>query len=448
MKSSDIRKVIGSSILADGMSPIIDLEKSHGSWLVDKVTGKEYLDLFSMFASLSVGYNHPYVLEQSERLKVAAINKPTNSDVYSLELAEFMETFKRVAQPSYLPHTFFIEGGTLAVENALKVAFDWKRRKNLAKGSSAKGEKVIHFKESFHGRSGYTMSLTDSPDKRKTMYFPKFDWPRVTNPKITFPLEKNLDQVVALENQAFTEIKDAISSNPDNIASIIIEPIQGEGGDNHFRCEFFQELRNIANENDIMLIYDEVQTGIGVTGRMWAHQHFAAHECSDCCCGEDSSAKPDIIAFGKKTQVCGIAVSNRVEEVENHVFAESSRLNSTWGGNLVDMVRLTIYLELIEKENLVEKAEKTGDYLLNRLYALQEQYPNLVSNARGRGLYCAFDLPSGDKRDKLAELLLEEGSILLGSGHQSIRFRPHLNVKTEDIDFGIDCFKKALDKLG
>ena len=448
MKSSDIRKVIGSSILADGMSPIIDLEKSHGSWLVDKVTGKEYLDLFSMFASLSVGYNHPYVLEQSERLKVAAINKPTNSDVYSLELAEFMETFKRVAQPSYLPHTFFIEGGTLAVENALKVAFDWKRRKNLAKGSNKKGEKVIHFKESFHGRSGYTMSLTDSPDKRKTMYFPKFDWPRVTNPKITFPLEKNLDQVIALENQAFTEIKDAISSNPDNIASIIIEPIQGEGGDNHFRCEFFQELREIANENDIMLIYDEVQTGIGVTGRMWAHQHFAAHECSDCCCGEDSSAKPDIIAFGKKTQVCGIAVSNRVEEVENHVFAESSRLNSTWGGNLVDMVRLTIYLELIEKENLVEKAEKTGNYLLNRLYALQEQYPNLVSNARGRGLYCAFDLPSGDKRDKLAELLLEEGSILLGSGHQSIRFRPHLNVKTEDIDFGIDCFKKALDKLG
>ena len=448
MKSSDIRKVIGSSILADGMSPIIDLEKSHGSWLVDKVTGKEYLDLFSMFASLSVGYNHPYVLEQSERLKVAAINKPTNSDVYSLELAEFMETFKRVAQPSYLPHTFFIEGGTLAVENALKVAFDWKRRKNLAKGSSAKGEKVIHFKESFHGRSGYTMSLTDSPDKRKTMYFPKFDWPRVTNPKITFPLEKNLDQVVALENQAFTEIKDAISANPDNIASMIIEPIQGEGGDNHFRCEFFQELREIANENDIMLIYDEVQTGIGVTGKMWAHQHFAAHQCSDCGCGEDSSAKPDIIAFGKKTQVCGIAVSNRVEEVENHVFAESSRLNSTWGGNLVDMVRLTIYLELIEKENLVDKAEKTGNYLLNCLYTLQKQYPNLVSNARGRGLYCAFDLPSGDKRDKLAALLLEEGSILLGSGHQSIRFRPHLNVTTEDIDFGIDCFKKALDKLG
>jgi L-lysine 6-transaminase len=435
VNKSDIRKTIAESILADGMSPIIDLEKSHGSWLVDKVSGKEYLDLFSMFASLSVGYNHPYVLEQSERLRIAAINKPTNSDVYSQEMAEFMHTFKRVAQPDYLPHTFFIEGGGLAVENALKVAFDWKRRKNLAKGISAKGEKVIHFKQCFHGRTGYTMSLTDSPDKRKTMYFPKFDWPRVTNPKIIFPLENNLDQVVAAEKQSLQEIKDAIAANPDNIASIILEPIQGEGGDNHFRLEFMSALREIADENEIMLIHDEVQTGIGVTGKMWAHQHFG------------SSARPDIISFGKKTQVCGIAVSNRVDEVEGNVFQESSRINSTWGGSLVDMVRLTIYLELIEKENLVEKAAETGTYLLENINSLQSEFPSLVSNARGQGLYCAFDLPSSEQRDKLADLLMEEGSILLGSGNYSIRFRPHLNVTRSDIDFGMDCFKRALNKL-
>jgi len=435
VNKSDIRKTIAESILADGMSPIIDLEKSHGSWLVDKVSGKEYLDLFSMFASLSVGYNHPYVLEQSERLRIAAINKPTNSDVYSQEMAEFMHTFKRVAQPDYLPHTFFIEGGGLAVENALKVAFDWKRRKNLAKGISAKGEKVIHFKQCFHGRTGYTMSLTDSPDKRKTMYFPKFDWPRVTNPKIIFPLEDNLDQVIAAEKQSLQEIKDAIAANPDNIASIILEPIQGEGGDNHFRLEFMSALREIADENEIMLIHDEVQTGIGVTGKMWAHQHFG------------SSARPDIIAFGKKTQVCGIAVSNRVDEVEGNVFQESSRINSTWGGSLVDMVRLTIYLELIEKENLVEKAAETGTYLLENINSLQSEFPSLVSNARGQGLYCAFDLPSSEQRDKLAGLLMEEGSILLGSGNYSIRFRPHLNVTRSDIDFGMDCFRKALNKL-
>ena len=449
MKKSDIRNVIGESILADGMSPIIDLEKSHGSWLVDKVSGKEYLDLFSMFASLSVGYNHPYVLEQADRLKIAAINKPTNSDVYSQEMAEFVHTFKRVAQPDYLPLTFFIEGGGLAVENALKAAFDWKRRKNLAKGCSAKGEKVIHFKQCFHGRTGYTMSLTDSPDKRKTMYFPKFDWPRVTNPKITFPIEENLEHIIELEKKAISEIKDAIAANPDNIASMIFEPIQGEGGDNHFRCEFMQSLREIADENDIILIYDEVQTGVGVTGKMWAHQHFSNVDCSssECKCGDGLLAKPDIISFGKKTQVCGVAASARFDEVDGNVFRESSRINSTWGGSLVDMVRLTIYLELIEKENLVEKAAKTGKFLQQSLHNLQEEFPSLVSNARGRGLYCAFDLPSGDERDQLANHLMDEGSILLGSGNYSIRFRPHLNVTEDDINFGMDCFRRALNKL-
>ena len=434
MNKSEIRNVIAKSMLADGMSPIIDLEKSHGSWLVDKVSGKEYLDLFSMFASLSVGYNHPYVLEQSERLKIAAINKPTNSDVYSQEMAEFVQTFNRVAQPEYLPMSFFIEGGGLAVENALKAAFDWKRRKNLEKGSSAKGDKVIHFKQCFHGRTGYTMSLTDSPDKRKTMYFPKFDWPRVTNPKITFPLEDNLEHIIKLEEKAVKEIKDVIKSHPDNIASIIIEPIQGEGGDNHFRSEFMQMLRQIADENDIILIYDEVQTGVGVTGKMWAHQNF-------------ENANPDIISFGKKTQVCGVAASKRFDEVDGNVFRESSRINSTWGGSLVDMVRLTIYLELIEKEKLVDKAAQTGKYLLQGLHDLQNEFPNLVSNARGQGLYCAFDLPSSEKRDHLANHLMDEGSILLGSGNYSIRFRPHLNVTEEDIDFGMNCFRRAFKKL-
>ena len=244
------------------------------------------------------------------------------------------------------------------------------------------------------------------------------------------------------------EIKEAIAANPDNIASIILEPIQGEGGDNHFRCVFMQALREIANENDIMLIYDEVQTGIGITGKMWAHQHFSSGSCeSECDCGDGLSAKPDIISFGKKTQVCGIAASTRVDEVEGNVFQESSRINSTWGGSLVDMVRLTIYLELIERDNLVDQAAKNGLYLLNSMEELQNEYPGLISNARGKGLYCAFDLPSSDKRDKLSELLMDEGSILLGSGNHSIRFRPHLNVTTEDIDFGMDCFKRALNKL-
>ena len=288
MKPKEAKTNIGKRILADGMDQIIDLNKSHGSWLVDSRDEKEYLDLFSMFASLSVGYNHPYLLENKDRLMSSALNKPTNSDVYSMEMAAFVDTMGRIAQPNYLPYAFYIEGGGLAVENALKTAFDWKVRKNLSKGIKNKGSQIIHFKECFHGRTGYTMSLTDSPDPRKTLYFPKFDWPRIDNPKINFPLnDENLEDVINKENIALEQIKDAIRNNPDDIAGLIIEPIQGEGGDNHFRCEFFKELRNLANEEEFLLIYDEVQTGVGITGNMWAHQSFTPHSCK-CDC-EDAS---------------------------------------------------------------------------------------------------------------------------------------------------------------
>jgi L-lysine 6-transaminase len=404
--------------------------------LVDGNTGKEYLDLFSMFASMSIGYNHPYVLANKDRLTAAAINKPTNSDIYSPLMAEFVETMGRVAQPDYLPYSFYVSGGTLAVENALKTAFDWKVRKNLDKGKGKKGSQVIHLKECFHGRSGYTLSLTDSPDPRKVQYFPKFDWPRVSNPSMIFPMnEKNTAIVSELEEKSLTEIKGAIRNNIDDIACIILEPIQGEGGDNHFREEYLVKVKDIALENDILLIYDEVQTGVGITGKMWAHEHFS------------DGARPDIISFGKKTQCCGIFAGERLDEVENHVFKESSRINSTWGGNLVDMVRFTLYLEVIEQENLVQKSQENGEYLLSELKKLESDYPGLVSNARGRGLFCAYDLPTGEQRDKMSNLLQDEGALVLGCGYKSIRFRPHLNVSREEIDLGISMMRKALPKV-
>ena len=436
MKFSDVHNTIGRHMLADGMSPVIDLDKSHGSWLVDGNTGDEYLDLFSMFASLAVGYNHPYVIKNKDRLLASAINKPTNSDIYSIAMAEFVETMGRIAQPDYLPNSFYVSGGTLAVENALKTAFDWKVRKNIASGNGELGSQVLHFEKCFHGRSGYTLSLTDSPDPRKVKYFPKFNWPRVSTPQINFPLNKNnLKDVVDREAITLEEIKNAILANPNDIACMIIEPIQGEGGDNHFRSEFLINLKEICLENDILLIYDEVQSGAGITGKMWAHQHFP------------DEARPDIISFGKKTQCCGIFAGGRIDDVENNVFHESSRINSTWGGNLVDMVRFTIYLEIIEKEDLVNRASESGHYLLKQLMNLENEYPELVSNSRGKGLFCAFDLPNPNSRDNLASALMENKVIVLGSGERSIRFRPHLNIKKEEIDIGISAIRKSLNKI-
>ena len=431
-----VRDSIGRYMLADGMEHVIDLEKSHGSWLVDARNNKEYLDLFSMFASMSVGYNHPYVLENKDRLTDASLNKPTNSDVYSMQMAEFVETMGRMTQPEYLPYAFYVSGGALAVENALKTAFDWKVRKNLANGKNEGGSKIIHFQESFHGRTGYTLSLTDSPDTRKTDYFPKFEWPRIINPKLEFPATDEVIQIVKeKEAKAVDQIERAMKEYPDEIAGLIIEPIQGEGGDNHFRESFFRQLRELANEHEFLLIYDEVQSGGGITGKMWAHQHYG----DDC--------QPDIISFGKKTQVCGIFASNRLNEVEGHVFKESSRLNSTWGGNLVDMVRFTIYLEIIERENLLDQVKKNGAYLKLGLESLQKNYPETVFNVRNRGLFGAFDLKSGEERDKSIELIEKEGAIMLGCGTKSIRFRPHLNVSRTEIDQGIDMINQALKHL-
>ena len=431
-----VRDSIGRYMLADGMEHVIDLEKSHGSWLVDARDRKEYLDLFSMFASMSVGYNHPYVLENKNRLTDASLNKPTNSDVYSTQMAEFVETMGRMAQPEYLPYAFYVSGGALAVENALKTAFDWKVRKNLTKGKNEGGSKIIYFQESFHGRTGYTLSITDSPDSRKTDYFPKFEWPRIINPKLEFPVTDEVIQIVKeKEAKAVEQIERAIKQYPDEIAGLIIEPIQGEGGDNHFRESFFRQLRELANEHEFLLIYDEVQSGGGITGKMWAHQHYG----DDC--------QPDIISFGKKTQVCGIFASNRLNEVDGHVFKESSRLNSTWGGNLVDMVRFTIYLEIIERENLLEQVEENGAYLKLGLESLQKNHPEIVFNVRNRGLFGAFDLKSGEERDKSIELIAKEGAIMLGCGTKSIRFRPHLNISRSEIDQGIDMINRALKHL-
>lgn len=429
INANKVREVLSNHMLTDGFDIIFDNEQSEGSWFIDKRNGRRYIDLFSFFASSPVGFNHQRIRESSEKLGKIAKHKPTNSDIYTETYAEFVQTFGEIGIPKSLPNAFFIEGGALAVENTLKAAFDWKVRKNLAKGKGELGSKIIHFRNAFHGRSGYTLSLTNT-DEQKIKYFPKFDWPRIDSPSIKFPLEDNLESIIEAEKNAVSQIKKAITDFPDDIAAIIIEPIQSEGGDNHFRGEFFAELRTIADESEIMLIFDEVQTGVGLTGKFWAYENFVV--------------QPDMISFGKKMQVCGFLSSKRLDEIEENVLKSSDRLNSTFGGNIVDMARTTIYLEIIRDEGLVEKAELTGRHLLYRIEALQDEFDGYISNARGRGLLCAFDLPSADVRDQIISKIMDNGALILGSGEKSIRFRPSLTISTDEIDNGIEIIEQSL----
>jgi len=443
MKTADVRKIIDKSMLADGYSILFDLEKSHDTYFVDQVTGREYLDFFTFFASNAVGYNHPKLKDPAflEKLTLSAIHKPSNSDIYTTLMAEFVEKFNQVVMTDSMPHLFLVSGGALAVENALKTAFDWKVRKNLGKLNSTPagevgllhglGSKVIHFKEAFHGRSGYTLSLTNTSDPRKHMYFPKFDWPRIVNPKLSFPItDQVLEQVKKIEEIALSQIKMALKQYPGDIAALILEPIQGEGGDNHFRPEFIQALRQLADEHEFLLIFDEIQSGIGITGKMWAYEHYGV--------------EPDVVAFGKKSHVCGIIASKRVDEVENNVFNESSRINSTFGGNLVDMVRATRILEIIEEEKLVGHTAKVGDVMVDGLESIADESKEVVSNVRGKGLMIAFDLPNQAKRDIMLDSMFDNGLLAMKSGDHSIRFRGMLDTPKEAIDKALEIVAKSI----
>ncbi len=434
--AEEVRQVISRYMVADGLDLVLDLKRSRGVHLFDAKRQEYFLDFFSFYATNPVGLNHPRLTDEStvRELGTVAVQKPSNSDVYSQQLADFVEAFARDAKPDFMKYLFFIEGGALAVENALKTAFDWKVRKNFKRGvKEEKGYQIIHFRQAFHGRSGYTLSLTNTADPRKTQYFPKFNWPRITNPKCTFPLEgDNLRHVEALEQQALDEIRSAIAERGDDIAGLIIEPIQGEGGDNHFRPEFHRALRRICDEHEILLIHDEVQTGFGGSGRMWAGEYYV---------------QPDIITFGKKTQVCGIMAGKRLDEVPDHVFRIPSRVNSTWGGNLVDMVRCRHYLQIYREERLLENTKQMGSILLRELQRLHGDFPDRVMNPRGLGLLCAFDLPTTEFRNRLRKKLFEQRMVLLGCGERSVRFRTALNINEEELMEGLQIIRRVLGEM-
>ncbi len=430
--AAEALEILRSRILVDGFHIVLDLDASHDCYLYDALSQSEFLDFYGFFASQPIGYNHPKMREPGfqARLLSAATTKVANADVYTEAYATFVKTFDEVAGIDNFKHFFFVDGGALAVENALKTAFDWKVRKNMAAGNGEKGHQVIHFRRCFHGRSGYTMSMTDTADPRKTMYFPKFDWPRIVNPGVNFDLEEpqRSEDVAAREQEALKQIKQAIAERQPDIAAIIVEVIQGEGGDVHFRGEFLKALRQIADDSELLLIFDEVQTGLGITGKMWAHQHFGA--------------QPDILVFGKKTQICGIMTTPRIDDVDN-VFKVPSRINSTWGGNLADMVRSTQYLKIIRDDKLVENAATQGTRLLKGLEELGKRHAH-VSGIRGRGLMCAFDLPSTEVRNKTLTALLDRKMMGLPCGEKSLRFRPVLDVRPEHIDKGLVILNEAL----
>lgn len=421
--SEKVLETLQRHVLVDGLDLVVDLERSHGSTLVDARSGVEYLDLVTFFGSLPLGMNHPAMAQDANFMKDlarAALHKVANTGFYTVEYARFVETFTRVLGDSDLPRMFFIDGGALAVENALKVAFDWKAQR-VGAGDGQKF-KVLHVTGAFHGCSGYTMSLTNIGDSRVTDLYPKWDWPRITLPGPDSAAE------------ALRAARDIFEQQGGEIACFIAEPILGSGGDVHLSGEFLTGMQRLCQEYDVLFVLDEVQSGCGSSGTPWVYQQLGL--------------EPDIVAFGKRTQVCGIMAGRRVGLVPDNALMVSARLGSTWGGNLADMVRTTRVLEIMENESLIQGAAEKGKHLLTQLQALSERLPELLTNARGRGLICAFDLPSGEVREKVLErLCTEEHTLLRASGSQSIRLRPSLAVTNSELDRGVQAISRVLKSM-
>lgn len=436
VSAEQVMDTLGRHLLVDGFDLVLDLAASKGVRLVDERDGTEYLDMFTQFASMAIGMNPPEIVDDPEflaTLSQVAVNKPSNSDVYTTHLAEFVAAFERVMADPALPHLFLIEGGGLAVENCLKAAFDWKRRHNDANGrDGSKGTKVLHLTKAFHGRTGYTLSLTNT-DPVKTALFPVFDWPRIDVPAMTFPIADNFDALQAAEEHALAQARAAFEANPHDIACFIAEPIQGEGGDNHMRADFLQAMQALCREHDALFVMDEVQTGFALTGTSWAYEQLGV--------------EPDLVAFGKKSQVCGVMGGGRIDEVSDNVFAVSSRINSTWGGNLTDAVRARRIIEVIEERDLATVAAQSGKWLLDRLQDLESSHAS-VTNARGRGLMCAVDFPSSEYRDEVRDLLrTQERVLMLGCGDRSIRFRPPLTATEDELAAACDALDRVLTRV-
>ncbi len=430
----EVHDTLRRHLLVDGYPMVVDLERSQGSLLRDARTGREFLDFFSFFASNPIGFNHPKMTTDAVRQRLSEVStmRVSNSDYYTTYMAEFVATLERTAAPEGFPYYFFIDGGALAVENAMKTAFDWKVRKNLKAGKGERGAQVLHLEHAFHGRSGYTLSVTNT-DPVKTDYFPKFPWPRISSPAQRFPVTPASTQAVAeAEARSLTEARRALIEADGDVAAILLEPIQAEGGDNHFRTEYLSGLRALADEFEALLIFDEVQTGLGMTGSWWAFQQLGV--------------VPDIVCFAKKMQVGGVFVSPRIDDVEEHVFRKSSRINSTWGASLVDMVRCTRILEIMEEDRVLENVVQRGEELLTGLRELEARFSE-VTGARGRGLMCAIDLASPELRKRVIERCFEEGMVVLPCGAQSVRFRPTLTVTAEVIAEGVARLGRAIEHV-
>jgi len=411
---------LGTYVVSEPYPFVLDLEKCHGMWLVT-VDGQELFDWAGYYGSKLIGHNHPGLYEPGyvKRLTTAANNKVANPDFLTKECLDF---YRMVYENAPLCmrgpdlETYVINSGAEAVENMMKYMISRFNTRAMKEGRMVQNRRFLYFDKAFHGRTIFALGVTQTIDPVATKDFHGLS--ATGNIKLPFPsigsAMSEREQIRATD-EALKMVEMALTQSKNEVVGIITEPIQGAGGQRCARPEFFRGLSELAHEHGTYVAYDEVQTGFGATGKMFAIDHF------------NLPYAPIAVASGKKF---GSGILYMAEPLE-----EMGILDSTWGGTLADMVRVVREMEIVQEENLIEQAAIKGAYLAAGLLKLAEKYPTLIRNVRGMGLYQGFALPSPEAKAEFIRTARNEfGLLLLGAGTRSVRTRPNLSVTHSDID--------------
>ncbi len=431
-KSASMLAELGKYVIAEPYPFAVDLEKCSGMTLVT-VDGQELFDWAGYYGSKLLGHNHPglYEPEYLKRLARAANNKVANPDFITQECLDFYrlvyENAPEVMQNEDL-EVYVVNSGAEAVENMMKYLVSKYNQKCLSAGRIPGGRRFLYFDRAFHGRTVFALGITQTMDTVATKDFVGLG--SGGNMKLSFPIfdsEREHEDNLKSVNQSLEQLESVLRHMAEDIVGIIIEPIQGAGGNRVALPEFFQGLSRLANEYDVYLAFDEVQTGLGATGKMWAIDHF------------NLPHPPMAVASGKKWGNGLIIMLESLDDV--------GVLDSTWGGNLADMVRVCNEMEIVKREDLIERAAVNGEVLNEGLKLVIAKF-EYASNVRGMGLYQGFSLDTAERKSQLVKVAREQfGLLLLGAGNRSIRTRPNLSVTKEDITKFLDLIEKCLAKV-
>lgn len=425
------------------LSILTDYQKSTGNYIAD-ADGNMLLDVYAQIASIPLGYNNPVLRQaaKSEAMIDGIINRPALGTFPPHDWAEVLRSGLLKVAPKGLNQVFTAMAGSDANETAYKAAFMWRRQQERGgpdvdftdeEAASAMDNQspgapqlsILSFKTAFHGRLFGTLSTTRSKPIHK-LDIPAFDWPQATFPQLRYPLKEHAAANAAAEKASLDEVEHLLTTYRVPPCAVVVEPIQAEGGDNHASPAFFRGLRDVTRKHGVLLIVDEVQTGVGATGRFWAHEHW------------NLATPPDMVTFSKKAQAAGFYYGDPALRPN-----KPYRQFNTWMGDPVRALLFRAIADEMKRLDLVRHTARVGEYLYAGLEDLDRRYPGEFANLRGKGMgtFIAFDNP---RRDDFLARVKKQGVNIGGSGESAVRLRPMLILEKQHVDILLEALWKAV----